>query len=199
MYNGFSCIQSSLRWNLSNHGRTSSALPGSNCAGNRSVDGPLCRLVLFGKRRAFFRQGDAHQQSPLPTRIFTSGSINLAYFYRGNGELILGKAFVLEPPRDVLPLDGFDVQMQNNNLAFITHRSPTSAKPGIVLTEVGPMLVASLPILNDEPNNTVCGTLVMGRLLSEQRLANFSLQVRLSTNYGDCRREQAVIAQRAGA
>ena len=121
---------------------------------------------------------DVHRQCPLRSTLFTSGNINLAYLYRRNGELLWGKAYVSEPSHEV-QLDDFDVQMRTNNLSFITHHSPTSAKRGLVLTKLGPMLVASLPIPSDEPNSPISGTLVMGQLLSEERLANLSLQVRL--------------------
>ena len=94
----------------------------------------------------FFADDDrAYNECPLAPHIFTSGNISLACFYRGNGELLWGKACVSEPLREV-QMEDFHAQMRNNNLAFITHHSSTSAKRGIILTEVGPMLVASLPI-----------------------------------------------------
>jgi diguanylate cyclase (GGDEF)-like protein/PAS domain S-box-containing protein len=55
-----------------------------------------------------------------------------------------------------------------------THMSPNSQLTGLVLLPVGPLSVASMPILNGDGSGPVAGALVVGRMLDTQELARLS-------------------------
>ena len=63
--------------------------------------------------------------------------------------------------------------------ALLTHPTPDSKQQGILFTVYGPMLFASQPILNNDGQGLIAGTMIMGRLLDEQAIENLRAQTRV--------------------
>jgi two-component system, NtrC family, sensor kinase len=156
----------------------------------RAIDQELDHLTLLCRDWASWDdsyqfmadRNQQYQKSTLTPEVFLSSDLNLAYYYRPSGESIWGKAFSLSPLREV-PLPKFDAQMQANGRAFITHADIRQAHQGLIMTRLGPMMVASLPILKTDLKGPPRGSLVMGRLLTDDLLQKLSRQIHVPIHH----------------
>ena len=107
---------------------------------------------------------------------FRDQSLNLIHFYDRNGKLIWGKTFDLKTEKEI-PLD---LVKELNAALFhrlIIEQKPERFSSGIIQTSIGPMMIAARPILTSENKGPIHGTLIMGRLFTEESLTALSEQV----------------------
>jgi sensor domain CHASE-containing protein len=117
---------------------------------------------------------------------FTDNKIDLIHYYDTAGRLVWGRTIDLETEEDIelagiphgpLPEDHqlFSYDLDNIPLSEVD-------VSGILLTEKGPMMIASRPILTTESEGPVRGSLVMGKLITEDMVSALSKQTRVDFN-----------------
>ena len=107
---------------------------------------------------------------------FHDQSLNLIHFYDRDGKLVWGKTFDLKTRKEI----PFDLAKELNSSLFhrlIIEQNSESLTNGIIQTSIGPMMVAERPILTSENKGPVHGTLIMGRLFTNELLSALSEQV----------------------
>ncbi|SHJ40721.1 PAS domain S-box-containing protein [Desulfatibacillum alkenivorans DSM 16219] len=115
--------------------------------------------------------GPDYEEANLVLETFVDASLNAICFFDGNGDLFWGKAVDIETgaPLQIRLLS--EGKLLQDHPLFVDASSfvyqKDISKSGIMRTEYGPMLVASLPILNTENKGPVMGTMVMARLITE--------------------------------
>ncbi|HII06709.1 MAG TPA: PAS domain-containing protein [Methanotrichaceae archaeon] len=111
---------------------------------------------------------EEYVQANLGEATFTNLGVNLMLFYNTSGGLVYGKAFDLDSGREVsVPLDLADLP---ENDFLISHTSPEDDVTGIIALPEGLMMVVSRPILDNQWNGPIRGTLIVGRLLDNARV-----------------------------
>lgn len=121
-------------------------------------------------------RNEEYVDSNLVDSAFTGNNINLISYHGLKGEVIWGNAFDLET-EEVVNLEGFGLASTTAEHPLLQHDSPESSISGVYVTEKGPMLVASRPIVTSNEEGPVRGTLIMGRHLSEDVLEGIREQV----------------------
>jgi sensor domain CHASE-containing protein len=83
-------------------------------------------------------------------------------------------------------LNGFPEKIFPSGRAWPGHRTAPESVSGILLTESGPMLVASRQIVDFEKNDPAAATLLLGRLLAREELAAIAAQTGVALNLWTC-------------
>ncbi|MGI9505060.1 MAG: CHASE4 domain-containing protein [Geminicoccaceae bacterium] len=149
----------------------------------QSIDNEIKHLGLFTSDWAAWDdtyefivdQNEDYAESNLVWSSFASGNLNLIHFYDRQGRLVWGESYDLET-EEPLDLDTFPEHLTPDH-PFLAHVTPESKLAGVVLTSVGPMLLASQPIITSEELGPIRGSLLMGRLLNEEMLSTLRAQV----------------------
>lgn len=108
-------------------------------------------------------------EANLVITTFIDSSLNLLYFVDTNGKVTWGEIHDLETggviQLDDLPID--DLKKTHPLINFSFDDKPLSgvAISGIYLTDKGPMLIASRPVLNSNNEGPIRGAVIMGRFL----------------------------------
>lgn len=114
----------------------------------------------------------SYKDSTLTFPAFSTGNLNLIYYIKPDGELFWGKIYNLESEKEI-QLNSFSIEKFPETFSKIKWDSKSSEslanvhKKGILLTEKGPIMLASRPILTTENKGPPRGTLIMGRFLTE--------------------------------
>ncbi len=108
----------------------------------------------------------------LPMSTFTGNNLNLIYFVNKNGKVIWGNAYDLNTEKKIY-LDGFSDGLfsKTNPLILYNKRKRPLADitiSGIFISERGPMLIASRPILNSSDKGPERGSLIMARFFNDK-------------------------------
>ena len=121
-------------------------------------------------------RSEGYIESNLTDSAFTSNGINLISYYNLKGGVIWGKSFDPEG-EEVVDLESFGLASIPAEHPLLQHDSPESSINGVYVTEKGPMLIASRPIITSDGEGPIRGTLIMGRLLTEDLLEGIREQV----------------------
>ena len=98
---------------------------------------------------------------------FNDYALNLALILAPDGRLVYGQAFDVET-QTPLPLPAQFRQLQGSRL--LQHTTSESSVTGFLTSPMGPMLVASRPILTSDRSGPIRGVLILGRTLDQQAL-----------------------------
>ncbi len=137
----------------------------------------------------------AYVETNLAFDTFVDARVNLLYFLDSSGRVVWGKFYDLAtgdlihvnelPSTGVWPSDHplltFDLQSDRIGGVNVS---------GILTTEVGPVILASAPILTSNNEGPVHGTLITGRLLDAEAVSHISSQTRVNLSIADTRRAQ---------
>ena len=104
---------------------------------------------------------------------FTAIKVNLLYICNLQGKVVWGKIYDLQN-ETYLDIKEFPGKSFNKDHILLKHDSAESSIEGLYLTERGPMLVSSRPILTSNGEGPIHGTLVMGRFLDKKMIERFS-------------------------
>ncbi|MGC9516692.1 MAG: CHASE4 domain-containing protein [Methanomicrobiales archaeon] len=110
--------------------------------------------------------------SSLLPETFTRLNLNLILFLDNDNRLVYGKAFDLERNQEINIPSGFYQNFTSSNI--VTSSNDSEGQSGIIITQLGPMMVSSHPILTSSSTGPSQGTLIMGRLLNKAELARLS-------------------------
>ncbi|MCP3875092.1 MAG: HAMP domain-containing protein [Desulfobacteraceae bacterium] len=123
-----------------------------------------------------------YEESNLSVEWFEFLQINLHMILNNNNEVVWGK--IVDPSFEKeIDLKGFNKEKFTQNhpaLQFDPMDKPSEmGLTGILLTEYGPMLIASNPILTSNHKGPSRGTYIMGKLLSETVLEKIISQTQV--------------------
>lgn len=114
--------------------------------------------------------------------------INLIYIYNRNGRLVWGEAY--DSSRGGrLVLDTFSDDAMHKGHPLLRHRKITDTCTGLLLTEKGPLLVSSRPIVTSSNKGPAAGVFIMGRFLTRTIFDDIASQVRVAFDVKDLRRD----------
>ena len=114
-------------------------------------------------------QNPTFERSNLLTATQVDLHLDLMSFFRSDGALKWGQLLVDDQPTDIARLGIFDLGSESRRF-LLTHAATDNIIAGIIGTELGPMLVISRPILRTDSSGPIAGTIVFGRLLSDELL-----------------------------
>jgi two-component system, NtrC family, sensor kinase len=123
-------------------------------------------------------KNEAYEKSNFTSVLWSVNRLNLAYFYDTAGQVVWGEAHDLAT-MELLHLAEFSGETLDAGHPLLAHADPTSAVKGVLLTERGPMLVASRPIVTSENQGPIRGTVVMGRFLDESAVRALAERTRV--------------------
>ena len=115
-------------------------------------------------------------ESNLMYETFPGIDMTLMNFYDSKGELVWGKAYDLETEQEI-QLSEFSPESLTAAHPLIAHQTIDGQAHGVMMTERGPVLVVSRPVLTNEKQGPIRGAVVMGRLLDEGHLDKLRQQV----------------------
>jgi two-component system NtrC family sensor kinase len=129
---------------------------------------------------AFVRDRNSEYiQSNLVAQTFVDNNLNLIYVCDDQGTVVWGeiryadtwqKIQLAELPAPSLPL----------NHILLTHGDIDSSISGVFMTELGPLLVSSRPIVTTNNEGPIRGTLIMGRFLNKDIIQTLVAQTRVN-------------------
>lgn len=97
---------------------------------------------------------------------FTETKLNLIYFIDLKGEVVWGEIRDLDT-EEIIQLEMFPPNRFPENHRLLRHESVKSHFDGLVMTDSGPMLISSRPIITSESKGPIRGTVLTGRLLTQ--------------------------------
>lgn len=125
-------------------------------------------------------------ESNLTLDTLTSNRWNLLMIIAPDGRVLWRRFFDLDRQVDLHPADLDLARLPADHLflvPFPPHTDPTKVvRAGLLLTGLGPTLIASRPILHNGGAGTPDGYLVIGKVLDRGLVESFSSQLRLPLN-----------------
>lgn len=118
-------------------------------------------------------------ESNLVLDTFIDSSLNLIYICNLKGEVVWGEVRDLKT-MEVIQLRDFPQNALLQTHPLRAHKSLESSIAGILMTERGPMLVASRPILTSNNEGPIRGTVIMGRFLGADLIKTLEAQTRVT-------------------
>jgi len=128
-------------------------------------------------------------ESNLVKSSFTDNSLNAIFLINDNNEVVWGKSFDLEEEKDVR-IDMLPEKVFPTDSPFVNHRNPDDFLAGLVLTDHGPMLIVSLPIVTSENQGPIRGSLIMARFLNDELVETIRSQTGVKLEIWSCTCEE---------
>ncbi|HHO76196.1 MAG TPA: PAS domain S-box protein [Deltaproteobacteria bacterium] len=101
--------------------------------------------------------------------VFLDQGLSLIHVYNADSEIVWGKTYDLETKEEI-PLDLVQELGPALFSRLVSQKDPARFTSGIILTGIGPLLVSAHPILTSENKGPGNGTMVMGRLFSQETI-----------------------------
>lgn len=125
--------------------------------------------------------------SNLSAASFVTANLDIIYYLDTNGEIYWGKTYDLKTEKEIrlqpFLIEKFSRLCTITGQDFNTSEVPENAyKKGLLVTERGPLILAARPILTTEKKGPCCGTLVMGRFLTESLLDTLKEKINVHFN-----------------
>lgn len=100
--------------------------------------------------------------------VLVGAELNVVHYYDRNGDLVWGSA--VDDEGNGLVVSQLAANSLQPDHIFIDFEDEEDSVSGILMTDHGPMLIAAMPILTSASEGPINGALVMGRILSEDRV-----------------------------
>ncbi|MDI6643792.1 MAG: CHASE4 domain-containing protein [Methanobacteriaceae archaeon] len=111
-------------------------------------------------------------ETNLQPETFSRLNLNLILFIDNDGQIIYGKGFNLKENRELeLPSDFNRTLALDNPLININ----STGNSGIIITQYGPMIISSHPILRGSGSGPIQGTIIIGRFMDQSELNRLSV------------------------
>jgi len=119
----------------------------------------------------YFVNGDNPNfvEEQIADRTFIEIKINLVLFINSTGGVAYGSAFDLKNETAV-PIPESIQEYLSSDSIILQHRDTQSSITGIILLPEGPMLFASRPILTNERDGPIRGSVIWGRYLNDEKI-----------------------------
>jgi two-component system, NtrC family, sensor kinase len=126
-------------------------------------------------------ENPAFRASNLDRPTLTNLNLNLLAVYDVNARLIWGQVqydgSVATPEKLGVLNPGTDTATY-----LITHTNPEGQTDGMIMTDLGPMMISSWPVVRSDGSGPIVGTMIMGQFLDKERAA--SLRERTEVRLG---------------
>ncbi|MBU0718074.1 MAG: HAMP domain-containing protein [Planctomycetes bacterium] len=119
-----------------------------------------------------------YEEANLTDGVFNDARLNLIYIVNPEGALVWGQVRDVDRTT-VISIDDFPAGGLPPDHLLLGHTSPDSRRDGILMTQRGPMLISSQPILNSANEGPIRGTFLMGRFLDQQAIESLAEQTRV--------------------
>lgn len=113
-----------------------------------------------------------------------STGVNLVFICKPDGEIVWGEVYDTDQGGNI-PLAEFSKEALNSSHYLIRHDSIDSERIGIMLTEKGPLLIFSRPILKSTGEGPANGVFIMGRFLTPKIIQTLSEQTHVRFSVKD--------------
>jgi two-component system NtrC family sensor kinase len=142
----------------------------------------------------------AYIDANLTFSTFTNNSLNLIYFLNLKHETVWGQIYDLESEKTVSIKEFEPTFLSKNDLLLSYNQnkkqlSDTSIS-GVMLTEKGPLLVSSRPILDSHNQGPARGYLLMGKLLNESIIKKLNEQTKVRFKISAAQKEAVPVNDR---
>lgn len=121
-------------------------------------------------------QGQKYIDSNLTESVFSGNFLNLILFYNNKGKLAWGQIYDLATKKKIT-LEEIPSIAFSPKHSLLKHTKIESAPAGVMLTNRGPMLIASRPIVTSDQEGPIQGTVVMGKFLTGPVIKRLKEQV----------------------
>ncbi|GAI09845.1 unnamed protein product, partial [marine sediment metagenome] len=135
---------------------------------NRAVSDETYRFVKD--------QNSDYSSTNLGVESLTKNNLNLIYICDITGKVVWGEIRDLET-NETIQLDELPAGPWPQTHPLLGHKTVQSSTAGIFLTQRGPMLIASRPIITSRNEGPIRGTFITGRFLNNSVLAAVTAQV----------------------
>ncbi|MFH1110502.1 MAG: CHASE4 domain-containing protein [Planctomycetota bacterium] len=112
-------------------------------------------------------ENEQYKKANLVPTMFTNNHLNLVCFFDVNSRTVWSGAFDLSTGQP-MTFEDFSRPSMDPESPLFNIKDLNDAVEGVMITEHGPLLVASRRILNNENEGPSRGTMVMGKLLDEE-------------------------------
>ena len=128
----------------------------------------------------FVQDGNSEYiESNLVVSSFTGSGLNLIYLCNTKGKVVWGKILDLAK-EETIQVQEFPAEFLPETHFLLRHETIDSSLAGIYMTERGPMLVASRPIVTSDSKGPIRGSLILGRFLSDDIIETLVEQTRVN-------------------
>ena len=111
--------------------------------------------------------------SNLNDESFATSHVNLICFVDGLKRIVWGESRDMES-LELLDVSDLFAKIQRESSPITTHEDLDDGKAGIVLTQQGPILIGSRPIITSKKTGPIRGSVIMGRFLNAEQIANLA-------------------------
>jgi two-component system, NtrC family, sensor kinase len=132
-------------------------------------------------------RNEKYREDNLNTQALENLEVNILYLFDSSNHLMWGQMYDLDKKEEVHFPD-ISKTIQENGIFSMT--DPESSVDGIMMTSNGPLLISARPILTGLNTGPVHGTLIMGRFLNTNSLAeqtriNLKIQILQGSRISD--------------
>jgi two-component system NtrC family sensor kinase len=154
-----------------------------------AIDREIFHLTAFNADWAYWDDAYNFAQSKSPEFVkanltdstFKDSKLDMLCFYDSSGKLIWGKIYDVNQNEMTVKRFSNGLEAGDPLMVGFNERNPDRyVKRGIVLTERGPVLVVSRPILQSSKQGPPRGVLVMGRFMDDEMITELSGQTKVN-------------------
>jgi signal transduction histidine kinase len=113
---------------------------------------------------------------------FLQNKVSLIYLFDLKGNVLWGKVYELDTLKEVY-LPNFRQTLKNHGDDLLKHDSIYSAQGGLIVSDLGPMLLVSLPVHDDSPEKKIIGTIVAGRFVDNDIINSISTETKVAVQF----------------
>jgi len=129
---------------------------------------------------------EAYSGANLLYNTFKANSLNLIHFVNNKRETVWGRAYNLETAQRI-EIQEFEPAVLSRNQKLFSYELKQKSLSelsisGVFITDKGPMLVASRPVLNSKNEGPMLGSIIMGKLLNKKMIKRLSEQTKVEFN-----------------
>ncbi|MBF0258745.1 MAG: response regulator [Desulfamplus sp.] len=121
---------------------------------------------------------------------FIASRTHIIYIINRSGELVGGKIYDKQWENEI-SLKDFPNNFDTSTF-LLNHNSIESSKSGIYITERGYLILSSRPILTSSHTGPSSGTLIMGRFITDELIANLNQQTRVDFTLNPINKPDAI-------
>src|SRR5688500_11363781 len=123
---------------------------------------------------------EAYIEANLADGTFSNLDLNFMLFFDTSDQLVFGKAFDLINQTEIEVPQSLKAHFAKNTFLF-EHSDPESSMAGILLLpDQAPLVVASRPIVTNDYQGPIHGTLIIGRYIDMEQVAALAEKTRLN-------------------
>lgn len=123
---------------------------------------------------------EAYIKSNLTESAVTTLKLDYMLFFDKNGKMVYGVGLDLDTGASRTIPDIFAKNVAPGGLLYVSDID--AKRSGIIMTSEGPILVVARPVLHSDDTGPVGGTMIFGRLLDKNEIANLSKVTRLTVS-----------------